>query len=318
MHGYCFCKVNMVRQNNGEYARHERARRQLQLLYARETCERQIFIEDLKEFRKRKFKYLFKSIITEVGPKWYQALSLKQLTQLDKLETALRQDIMSGLPARTAQILNKLGLIPPPTYPELMYCITLGCLDPKELLAQLYYGTYGCNISGKCASYCLHARLILSSIFYLGYDNLIVLLEKTFAPDRSTSMSESKPKPEPPPKLISPYHAKLVAALYVPPKPRRPPPPPLPDLAALHKPYEELPVLRKPPPPPPPPPPPKKRIPISHSQKLADMYPITAHVSPIELPVEKKPRSKLKPKQETPKKKYGINIGLPKKKKIQK
>lgn len=297
----------------------ERIRQQqLQLVYARETCQRQIFIEDLKEYRKRKFKHMFNSIVTEVGPKWYQALSVQQRLALDKLEISIYQDLLEGRPVRTSVVIHKLGLIPFPSYPELMSCITLGCDDPKEMLAQLYYTTYGIPINGKKLSYCLHARLILSAIFYLGLDNLILLLEQTFAPDRSIAKPEPKPRPPPQPKLPSPYLTKLVAALYIPNRRRRPPPLPLPDLAVLNDPYEEEPIVPKPPPPPPPPPPPKKRLPISYCEKLAGINPITAHVSPIELPVVKKAartrnKSKTKLQNGVPKKKYGIGIGPPKK-----
>lgn len=302
-----------------DIGRDESVRRRLQVLYARQTREKQIFLSDLKEYRQSKDKELFNSIIYEIGPKWYQALSVPQRTSLDTLELSIYQDLLEGRPVRCTVIMHKLGLVPLPSYSELMSCVILGRNDPKEMLAQLYYSTYGYPINGKRISYCLNARLMLSAILYLGLDNLIFLLEKTFAPDKSAGEPAPKPKRKPRVKLPSPYLAKMVAVCYEPPRVRRKPPPPLPDLTVLNKPYEEEPVIPKPTPPPPPPPPPKKRLEISYCEKLAGINTIKPHVpSPINLtPVKKsnRPRaSRTHVMQGVTKKKYGMCIDLHKKK----
>ncbi|KAJ8734616.1 hypothetical protein PYW08_013866 [Mythimna loreyi] len=309
-------------------SRDEAVRRHLQVLYASQTREKQIFISDLKEHRKRKDRQMFNSIIYAIGPKWYQALSVRQRCALDALEMSIYQDLLEGRPVRCIVIMHKLGLVPLPSFTELMSCVFLGRNDPKEMLAQLYFSTYGYPINGKRISYCLNARLILSAILYLGLDNLIFLLEKTFAPDKSAGEPEPKPKRKPPVKVPSPYLAKMVAFCYEPPQIRRKPPPPLPDLAVLNEPYEEEPIMQKPPPPPPPPPPPKKRLPISYCEKLAGINPIRPHV-PSTTDIYDS-RKSIKPKGKTrsktnilengtkKKKKYGIGIDFRKKNKHRK
>ncbi|KAJ8734210.1 hypothetical protein PYW07_014761 [Mythimna separata] len=301
------------------------ARRHLQVLYAAQTREKQIFISDLKDYRKRKDRQLINAMIESIGPKWYQALSVRQRCALDSLKMAMYQDVLEGRPVRCIVIMYELGLVPLPNFTELMSCVLLGREDPKEMLAQLYFSTYGYPINGKRISYCLNARLILSAILYLGLNNLIFLLEKTFAPDKVVGQPKPKPKRKPPVKLPSPYLAKMVAICYEPPRIRHKPPPPLPDLTALNEPYEEEPIMQKPPPPPPPPPPPKKRIPIQYCEQLAGMYTILPHIpSPTNVSLNKKSfrsrgrRSKINILEGTTKKKYGIGIDFSKRNKRRK
>ncbi|XP_022825436.1 uncharacterized protein LOC111355645 [Spodoptera litura] len=269
----------MVEHKHGSETHDEKLRRRLQVVYARQTREKQIFMEELKEYRRIKDKQMLQSVVVAVGPRWYQALSVPQRVALDSLKDSIYQDILEGRPNRSSVVMHKLGLFPRPSTTELMNCLYAGRNDPKEMLAQLYLSTYGYPIEGKRTSYCLNARLMLSAIFYLGLDNLLVLLQKTFAPDETISEPPPKPKPKPKAPLPSPYLAKMVATLYLPPQIRRKSPLPLPDLSELNEPYEEEPVMPKPPPPPPPPPPPKKRLPKSYCDQLAGIGDVTTHVS---------------------------------------
>lgn len=307
-------------KNGPETGHRERILRHLQVVYARKTREKQIFMEELKEYRKRRDIQMLKNMVDEVGPRWYQALSEPQRSALDDLEFSIYQDILEGRPHRTAAIMKILGLWPRPGYSVLLNCIYLGRDDPKEMIAQLYLSTYGYPIEGKRASYCLNARLMLSAIFYLGLENLISLLQKRFSPDVLPPEPEPKPKPKPEPPLASPYLQKLVAALYEPHRYKRPPPPPLPNLDDLNEPYEEEPIIHEPPPPPPPPPPPKKKLPQSYCDQLAGVMEIVAHSSATNLsrknvkPNARKPRgSKADETERPPKKEYGLGLATRKK-----
>uniref|UniRef100_A0A2H1WTC7 SFRICE_020087 n=1 Tax=Spodoptera frugiperda TaxID=7108 RepID=A0A2H1WTC7_SPOFR len=269
----------MVERKHGSETHDEKIRRRMQVVYARQTREKQIFMDDLKEYRRIKDKQMLQSIVVAVGPRWYQALSVPQRVALDSLKDSIYQDILEGRPERSSVIMHKLGLVPRPSTTELMNCLYAGRNDPKEMLAQLYLSTYGYPIEGKRTSYCLNARLMLSAIFYLGLDNLLVLLQKTFAPDEPKPKPPPKPKPKPKIPPPSPYLVPMVATLYEPPQIRRKSPLPLPDLSDLNEPYEEEPIIQKPPPPPPPPPPPKKRLPISYCDQLAGIEEIKPQVS---------------------------------------
>lgn len=314
----------MVEHKNGSDTPHEeRVKRHLQVVYAHQTRERQIFMEELKEYRRRRDSQMLKSIIDAVGPRWYQALSVPQRSALDSLEFSIYQDILEGRPHRTAVIMKELGLFPRPSNTDLLNCVYLGRDDPKEMIAQLYYTTYGYPIEGKRASYCLNARLMLSAIFYLGLDNLKYLLHQRFAPEASIADTGPKPKPKPPPPLPSPYLEPMVAALYEPPRYRRILPPPLPNLDDLNEPYEEEPVIQKPPPPPPPPPPPKKKLPRSYCDKMAGIMTIMPHSSASKIvPVQKRSsrpntrkirNSKMSLVDGGSKKTYGIGLAARKK-----
>ncbi|KAL0895972.1 hypothetical protein ABMA27_011966 [Loxostege sticticalis] len=270
----------MGQQKYGPETSHEeRANRRLQIVYAGKMRERQIFMQELKEYRKRKDKKVFNSVKTSIGPIWYQALSVPQRTALDALEFSIYQDLLEGRPVRTAKLMRELGLYPRPNHIDLMNCLYLGRNDPKEMLAQLFTMTYGHNIDGKRSSYNLNARLMLSGILYLGLKNLITLLKERFRPDKQETQKQPKAKPKPEPPLASPYLQKLIAPLYEPPQKKRPPPPPLPNLDDLNEPYEEEPPIPKPPPPPPPPPPPKKRLPRSYCDNLAGIMTIEPYSS---------------------------------------
>ncbi|XP_028177707.1 uncharacterized protein LOC114365358 [Ostrinia furnacalis] len=269
----------MVHKYGPETSHEERANRRMQIVYAGKMRERQIFMEELKEYRKQKDKIVFNNIKKSIGPIWYQALSVPQRTALDALEFSIYQDLLEGRPVRTAKLMRELGLYPRPNNIDLMNCLYLGRDDPKVMLAQLFAMTYGHNIDGKRGSYCLNARLMLSGILYLGLDNLITLLKERFRPDQQEKPKAPKPKPKPEPPLASPYLQKMIAVLYEPPTKKRPRPAPLPNLDDLNEPYEEEPPIPKPPPPPPPPPPPKKRLPRSYCDKLAGVMNIEPYSS---------------------------------------
>ncbi|CAK1548215.1 unnamed protein product [Leptosia nina] len=270
----------MVAGNHGpETSYEERAERKLQVIYSKQTKERQVFMQELKEIRKRRDKKILRTIRELIGPRWYQALSVPQREALDSLEFSIYQDLLEGKPVRSADVMRRVGLYPRPNETDLMNCLYLGRKDPKEMLAQLFYAIYGHPIDGKQMSYSLNARLILSSILYLGLDNLIALLRKRFQADPEKKKPKRKPKPKPKPPLKSPYLQDMIAVLYTPPKRKPFKPKPLPDLEDLNEPYEEEPPIAKPPPPPPPPPPPKKRIPRSYCDKLAGIMNIEPHSS---------------------------------------
>ncbi|CAG9783192.1 unnamed protein product [Diatraea saccharalis] len=269
-------------QNYGPETSHEeRDLRRMQIVYAGKMRERQVFMQELKEYRKKNFKKVFNSVKRSVGPIWYHALSEPQREALDTLEFSIYQDLLEGRPVRSAVVMRRLGLYPRPNNIDLMNCLYLGRDDPKVMLSQLFAMTYGHPIDGKRASYDLNAKLMLSAILYLGLSNLIELLKKRFSPDQPEKPPPAKPKHKPEPPLASPYLQKLVAVLYEPPRPKKSKPAPLPNLDELNEPYEEEPPIPKPPPPPPPPPPPKKRIPISYCEKLAGIMTIEPYSSNI-------------------------------------
>ncbi|XP_004928612.1 uncharacterized protein LOC101738448 [Bombyx mori] len=270
----------MVHQNYGPDTSHEeRAHRRLQIIYARKTKERQVFMQELKEIRQKNDKRMLKKVRDSIGPIWYQVLSVPQRSALDTLEFSIYQDILEGRPIRTARVMKELGLYPRPNIINLMNCVYLGRNDPKEMLAQLFLMTYGHPIDGKRAVYNLNARLMLSGILYLGLDNLIQLLRERFKPDPSHKKPVNKPKAKIEPPLKSPYLQKMIAVLYEPPKRKPKRPPPLPNLNDLNEPYEEEPPVPKLPPPPPPPPPPKKRLARSFCDKIAGIMRIEPHTS---------------------------------------
>ncbi|CAH0722330.1 unnamed protein product, partial [Brenthis ino] len=269
----------MVQENGPENSYENQAHRRLQLVYSRQTRERQVFMQELKEIRKRKEKNMLKIIKNLIGPTWLQALSVPQRNALDTLEFSIYQDLLEGRPVRTANIMRQLGLYPRPNNIDLFNCVYLGRKDPKEMLAQLFFMTYGHPIEGKRSSYCLNARLILSGILYLGLNNLLELLKKRFRPDPKENPQEGKPKAKNRVPLKSPYLQDMVAVLYLPPKRKPFQAAPLPNLDDLNEPYEEEPPIPKPPPPPPPPPPPRKRLPRSYCEKLAGIMNIEPHSS---------------------------------------
>ncbi|KAM3966670.1 LOW QUALITY PROTEIN: uncharacterized protein ACR2FA_012208 [Aphomia sociella] len=269
----------MVQHKYGpETSLEERTQRHIQILYGRKMRERQVFMNELKEVRKQRDKYIFKIITDSIGPKWYHAFSVPQRTALDSLQFSIYQDLLEGRPVRTARVMRELGLYPRPNIIDLMNCVYLGRNDPKEMLAQLFLMTYGHPIDGKRCSYSLNAKLMLSGILYLGLDNLIILLRERFRPDIQNKPPKQKAKPKIEPPLKSPYLQKMVAVLYERPIRKRPRPPPLPNLDDLNEPYEEEPTIYKPPPPPPPPPP-QKRLARSFCDKIAGVSPIEPHTS---------------------------------------
>ncbi|XP_030034907.2 uncharacterized protein LOC115450896 [Manduca sexta] len=309
--------------NHGPETSHEeRTHRRLQIVYARKTRERQIFMQELKEIRKQRDKRLFKSIKQSIGPKWYQVLGVTQRKALDSLEFAIYQDILEGRPTRTRGIMKVLGLYPRPNTIDLMNCVYLGRHDPKEMLAQLFLMTYGHSIDGKQLSYCLNARLMLSGILYLGLDNLISLLRDRFRaePEKKEPAPKRKPKSEPP--LASPYLQKLIAYLYEPPARKPFKPAPLPNLDDLNDPLayteDEAPAVYKPPPQPPPPPPPKKRLPRGYCDKIAGVMTIEPYSSVTTLTVKTVGRGSHRRIRSSKiclsevKKSYGIGGGKPK------
>ncbi|XP_023950127.2 uncharacterized protein LOC112054535 [Bicyclus anynana] len=257
--------------NNGyETSYEDRKKRRVHFVYKRETHERQIFMQELKDIRKRKEIYYVKTMKKLIGPTWLQALSVLQRKALDLLEFCIYQDLLEGRPVRTANIMKELGLYPRPNDVDLMTCVYLGRRDPKEMLAHLFLVTYGHTIDVKRAVYNLNARLMLSGILYLGQDNLLELLRKRFSPNKEERPPKTKVKREKKPLLESPYLQEMTAVLFQ--RPKREPfrAPPLPNLDDLNDPYEEeLPIVKKPPQPPPPSPPPKKRLPRGYCDKIA-------------------------------------------------
>ncbi|XP_059047485.1 uncharacterized protein LOC131842928 [Achroia grisella] len=270
----------MVQLRQGPETSHEQHKhRRMQIIYARNMRERQVFMEELKEHRKKKQKHILKMISDSIGPKWYHAFSVPQTVALDSLQLSIYQDLLEGRPVRTARVMRELGLYPRPNMTDLMNCVYLGREDPKEMLAQLFLMTYGHTIDGKKSSYCLNARLMLSGILYLGLDKLLALLRERFRPDIPKKKPKPKPKPKNEPPLKSPYLQKMVAVLYKPPVYERPRPPPLPNLNDLNDPYEEEPMIPRSTPALPPPPPPKKRLARSYCDKIAGVMPIEPYSS---------------------------------------
>ncbi|XP_075979156.1 uncharacterized protein LOC142978550 [Anticarsia gemmatalis] len=257
-----------------ETSHEQHVKRHLRVLYTRETHEKEVFMNELKAYRRQKDKEMFRSIRDSVGPRWYQALSVPQRTALDSLATSIYQDLLEGRPVRTATVMRALGLYPRPSYSDLMTCNYLGREDPKEMLAQLYNLTFGYSIEGKRFSYTLNARLILSAILYLGQENLIQLLRERFRPDVVETKRPPRPVVKPEPPLKSPYLQKLVAFLWEKPRRKRKRPAPLPNLDDLDDPYEEEPIMLRTPPPAPPPPKEKKRSSRAVCDQIAGVIPI--------------------------------------------
>ncbi|XP_053601334.1 uncharacterized protein LOC128670017 [Plodia interpunctella] len=247
----------------------ERTQRRLEIVFARQVREKQTFMDDLKQYRKQRDRQIFRSIKREVGPTWYHALSVPQRDALDTLEAGIYQDLLEGRPVRTSRILKIIGILPRPTANDLMTCVYMGRHDPKEMFAYLFLLTYGHSIDGKKFSYELTAKLMLSSILYLGLNNLISLLRARFRPVVKEKPKPVKPKKKPQETLASPYLQKMVAVLYEPPRRKPSRPAPLPNLDDLNEPFEEEPPIPKPPALPAPPPPPPKRLPRSYCDKLA-------------------------------------------------
>ncbi|XP_026324153.1 uncharacterized protein LOC113233298 [Hyposmocoma kahamanoa] len=250
----------------------------VRVVFTRKMEERKLYMEELKNRRYQENRRLYKEIRKRVGPRWYQALSTPQRVALDTLQSSMYQDMLEARPGRSEKIIKVLGLQPRPSRIDLLSAMYYGKGDPKEMFAQLYQMLYGFHFSTKRASYTLNQRLILSAIFYLGLDNLIVLLRERFKPDPKTPSPPVKKK-KPPPILQSPYLQKLKAVERWSPKvfkPREAQPLPL-NLGDLNEPYEEEPIVPKPPPPPPPPPPPKKKLPQSYCEKLAGYTKLEAY-----------------------------------------
>ncbi|XP_045760352.1 uncharacterized protein LOC123864132 [Maniola jurtina] len=306
----------MVQGHSGLEESHEdRKERRLQLVYKRHTHERQIFMQELKEIRRRREKQMYKTLKSLIGPTWMQALSELQRKALDTLEFCIYQDMLEGRPIRTANAMKELGLYPRPNSFDLMNCVYLGRKDPKEMLAQLFLTTYGHPLEGKRGTYDLNARLMLSGILYLGLQNLLELLRIRFRPDKVKEPHKPKPKPQKQPQLESPYLQDFTAFLYLRPQKKPFRPPPLPNLEDLNEPYEEEPPITKPPPPPPPPPPPKKRLARGYCDKIAGIMNIEPYSTITTTPTVKtmsqrnrlrKPRSS-KMSVEM-KKSYGISM----------
>nr|XP_026484795.1 uncharacterized protein LOC113392524 [Vanessa tameamea] len=280
----------MQHKERGPEESHEmREQRHMQVLYSRHTRERQVFMQELNEIRRRKEKNVLKTVKKLIGPTWLHALSVPQRNALNSLEFSIYQDILEGRPVRTASIMRQLGLYPRPNNVDLMNCVHFGRDDPKKMLAQLFLITYGHPIEGKRSLYDLNSRLILSAILYLGLDNLLELLRKRFRATDVKESPEKKPKSKNLTPLQSPYLQDMIAVLYLPPKRKPFKPLPLPDIDDLNEanePYEEEPTIPKPPPPlsPPPPllsppPPPKKKVHRSFCDKLAGFVKIEPYSS---------------------------------------
>ncbi|XP_034841495.2 uncharacterized protein [Maniola hyperantus] len=279
----------MVQLQSGPESSHEdRKERRLQVVYKRHTHERQIFMQELKEIRRRRAIQMYKTLKRLIGPTWMQALSVLQRKALDKLEFCIYQDMLEGRPIRTANTMKELGLYPRPNNYDLMNCVYLGRKDPKEMLAQLFLMTYGHPLERKRDTYDLNARLMLSGILYLGLQNLLQLLRIRFRPDKVEEPHKPKPKPQKQPQLKSPYLQDLTAFLYLRPQKKPFRPAPLPNLEDLNDPYEEEPPITKPPPPPLPPPPPKKRLARGYCDKIAGVMNIEPYSAITTSPTVKK------------------------------
>lgn len=269
-------------------------KRRVQVVFTRKMEERKLYMEELKNRRNQQGRRLYKEIRKRVGPRWYQALSTQQRLALDTLKRSMYQDMLEARPVRSEKVIKILGLQPRPSRIDLLSAMYYGKGDPKEMLAQLFQMLFGIHFSTKRVSYNLNQRLILSAIFYLGLDNLIVLLRERYKPEPPTPPPPIKKKKQLPIPQ-SPYLQELKAVETWSPKvfkPREVRPLPL-DLGDLNEPYEEEPIMPKPPPPPPPPPPPKKRIPQSYCAKLAGYTKIEAYREPPppQAPIQKKDTS---------------------------
>lgn len=269
----------MSQPQPNELSHEARSHHRMEVVYGRKIRERQIFMEDLKDYRKRKDKLLVKEIKESMGTRWYQALSVPQIRALDNLEFSIYQDMLEARPTRTQTVIKAFGILPRPRHDDLMHCIFYGRDDPKEMLAQLFLIKYNHPFNIRRRNYDLNARLLLSGILYLGMPQLIKLLREQFQPDEPEPPPAPKKKVKPRQPLASPYLEKMVAVLYEPRQLIRKLPPPLPNLDSLNEPLEETPPVPKPPPPPPPPPPPKKRLPQSYCDKLAGIIRIEPYTS---------------------------------------
>ncbi|KAF9416722.1 hypothetical protein HW555_006035 [Spodoptera exigua] len=133
----------MVESKYGPETTHdEKVRRRLQVVYARQTREKQIFMEELKEYRRRKDKQRLQSIIVAIGPRWYQALSVPQRKALDSLKDSIYQDILEGRPERSSVVMHKLGLFPRPSTAELMSCLYAGSVTLLPAEGEFIHGGY--------------------------------------------------------------------------------------------------------------------------------------------------------------------------------
>ncbi|XP_063633227.1 uncharacterized protein LOC134804201 [Cydia splendana] len=261
-------------QDADSFFRKQQQQQRTQILYSKQTRERQVYMEDLREYRRQVEKKAMKRMRKLVGPRWYQVLSVPQRDALDSLGSSVYQDLLEGRPTRTSRIINRLGVVPPPKPMDLMVANFHGNDDPKKMLGHLYLLLFGHSIEGKRNSYCLNAKLILSAIFYLGLKNLIELLREQFKPDQDGAPTPPKRKPKRQAPLPSPYLERSIVPLWYPASPKKFTPPPLPNFDDLNEPYVESDEYRiriKPPPPPPPPPPPK-RIPLAVCDKLAGVF----------------------------------------------
>lgn len=177
--------------------------RRVEVIYRRKTRERTVFMDELKEVRKRRHKNFMKRIIASIGPNWYYELSEPQRRSLDALEFSIYQDVLEGRPIKTEQVMRQLGLYPRPCIEDLMHCVITGRKDPKQMLANLFALIFGHSIDGKRAVYNLNGKFLLSGILYLGMPNLRQSLQAMFHVDWELS-KEPKPEPKSKPQLESP------------------------------------------------------------------------------------------------------------------
>ncbi|KAI5642424.1 hypothetical protein NE865_05451 [Phthorimaea operculella] len=309
----------------------EMKHRQILLKHNREMEERRRFLQELKKARGELVQQTQKEVKNNIGPTWYQVLSVRQRMALDTLPRALYQDILEGRPVKTMEIIRILGIFPRPNKWAVQHCMYLGRNDPKEFLSELYSELYHHPISQKQYSYDLNMRVILSSIFYLGLDDMTNSLKEQFKPDKSEPPRPRIVKTRRTPVCSSPYLQKMEAPLYKPAvTPKRTPPPPLPDLSFLNKRLEkeELPppkiiepVLSQPLLPHP-----KKRIYRAQCDKLAEVLVLQQEV-PKNVVIPKPKTEKNLPKYrrkasktnlQDVKKKYGLNLCKKRKKQIKK
>ncbi|XP_063547565.1 uncharacterized protein LOC134755017 [Cydia strobilella] len=295
------------------------AQQRSQIVYAKQTRERQVFMEDLREYRRQLEKQAMKTMRKLVGPRWYQVLSVPQRDALDRLASSVYQDLLEGRPTRTSRIIHRLGVFPPPKPMDLMIANFHGSDDPKKMLAHLFFLLYGHSIEGKRNCYCFNAKLILSAIYYLGLKNLIELLREKFKPDQDVPPTPPKPKSKRQPPVPSPYLERSIIPVWYPASPKKFTPPPLPNLDELNEPYvdnDEYRIRVKPPPPPPPPPPPK-RIPRAICDKLAGVFNIApSQVTTVTMKTTMSQRKHQNHNMtlEVKKKTYGICITRPERK----
>lgn len=208
----------------------EKVNRRLQILYARRMYERQIFMNDLKQYRAAAHKKKFKEVTRLVGPVWYQVLSVSQRNALDNLKESMHTDLIEGRPTKVMRDVRDLGIVPRPHCIDLLNCVFIGRNDPKDMLALLFLETFGYPVTTKRNSYPLNARLILTGIFYLGLQPIIRSLDTIF---RYRGQKEETPRLRSKKKTVrsgsSPYLEKMTAALNIRPKSKKQPPLPLPS-----------------------------------------------------------------------------------------